>query len=157
MTVAHAPDLETLGNSSQLAIGTILPFVVIVFCNVCIIIVLRNASKDRDKMGVSKEGQKTREKETTYLTRMLILVSIAYVVTSIPYRMYDVVIGLPEVKRHYNMKVEYWKLRFYCQHLIISEFWGLNYGINFYLYCLGGGKKYREDVKQRLAKIIFCH
>jgi hypothetical protein len=159
MTVEDNPELESLGNSAQLAIGTILPFVIIVLCNLWIFIVLHKASKDRDKMGVSKAGQKTREKETTYLTRMLLLVSVAYVMTSIPFRMYDVIIGIPEVKEIYaqNMKKdEYWSLRYYCQHFIMLNIWEMNFGINFYLYCIGGGKKYRNDVKERMRTMLLC-
>jgi hypothetical protein len=110
-------------------------------------------------MGVSKEGKKTREKETTYLTRMLILVSIAYVITSIPFRIYDVIIGIPEVKDIYaqNMKKdEYWSLRYYCQHFVLLNIWEMNFGINFYLYCIGGGKKFRNDVKEKMGMILFC-
>jgi heme/copper-type cytochrome/quinol oxidase subunit 2 len=157
MTVEEQPELETLGTTAQLAIGTILPFVIIVFCNLWIFIVLHNASKKRDKMGINKERQKTREKETTYLTRMLILVSIAYVLTSIPFRMYDLIIGIPEVKAAYNFQEEYWSVRYYTQHFIFANIWEMNFGINFYLYCIGGGKKYRNDVKERLGKIFFCY
>ncbi|XP_064629378.1 mu-type opioid receptor-like [Lineus longissimus] len=156
MSVPHAPELETLGNASQLAFGTILPFCVIVFCNVWIIVVVRNASHERDLMGVGDRGQKTREKETTYLIRMLILVSIAYVLTSIPYRLYDTLIGIPVIRVHYNLSEEYWFLRFNSQDFIMLQFWEINYGINFYLYCIGGGKKYRSDVKQRFRQIITC-
>jgi hypothetical protein len=102
------------------------------------------------------EGQETRVKETSHLTRMLILVSIAYVVTSIPYRLYVVIIGIPAISVLYTMNQEYWKLRYYGQHFIIAQFWEMNYGINFYLYCIGGGKKYRNDVKQRLGKALYC-
>ncbi|XP_064637901.1 nociceptin receptor-like [Lineus longissimus] len=156
MTVPHAPELETFGNAVQLAVGTVLPFCLIVFCNVWIIVVLRRASHKQGKMGVSEKNRKTREKETTHLTRMLILVSIAYVVTSIPYRLFDIIIGIPEVKGHYKMDDEYWRLRLNCQHIVIIAFWNVNYGINFYLYCLGGGKKYRDDVKQRVFKFVSC-
>ncbi|XP_064652611.1 mu-type opioid receptor-like [Lineus longissimus] len=156
MSVPHAPELETLGNTAQLAIGTILPFCIIVTCNIWIIVVLRNASKSREIMGVSKDGQKAREKETTHLTRMLILVSIAYVVTSIPFRLWEVSMSIHEVNKQYDMNEEYWKLRFYCQHFIILQFWELNYAINFYLYCIGGGKKYRDDIRNRLGKVFLC-
>ncbi|XP_064642987.1 growth hormone secretagogue receptor type 1-like [Lineus longissimus] len=96
--VPDDPDFEVLGNAYQLAIGTIAPFCIIVFCNLWIIYVLRKAAKETGKMGVNKDGQKTREKETAYLTRMLILVSIAYVVTSIPFRLYDVISVIPPVR-----------------------------------------------------------
>jgi hypothetical protein len=157
MTVEDAPELETLGNAAQLAIGTILPFIIIVFCNLWIFKVIHKASKDRDKMGVSKEGQKARQKETTYLTRMLLLVSLAYVMTSIPYRIYNVIIEIPAVLDAYDMKDEYWVMRYYCQFFIIEDLWEMNFGINFYLYCIGGGKKYRNDVKDRLGKLLaYC-
>jgi hypothetical protein len=156
MIVEDAPELETLGYAAQLAVGTILPFVIIVVCNLWIFIVLRNASKNRDKMGVSKEDQKSRAKETTYLTKMLILVSIAYVLTSIPYRLYEVILGIPEVTAAYNMKEEYWSLRINSTHFILLTIWDMNYAINFYMYCIGGGKKYRNDVKQRVADILCC-
>jgi preprotein translocase subunit SecG len=156
MSVPGHPELETLGNTLQLVIGTVFPFCIIVFCNVWIIIVLRSASKAGDQMGVSKEGQKTRAKETSHLTRMLILVSIAYVVTSIPYRLYDVIIGVEEIIIHYKLQEEYWMLRYYSQDYILAQIWIMNYAINFYLYCIGGGKKYRNDVRQRLGKVISC-
>jgi hypothetical protein len=156
MSVPDAPHLETLGNTSQLAIGTVLPFSIIIFSNVWIIIVLRSASQERSKMGVSKGGQETREKETTYLTRMLILVSIAYVITSIPYRLYDIIMGMPEINSIYEMQEEYWNLRFYDQHFILAQVWITNYAINFYLYCIGGGKKYRNDARKRLGEVISC-
>jgi preprotein translocase subunit SecG len=156
MSVPHAPALETLGNSSQLAFGTVLPFFIIVVCNVWIIIVLRSASKESRKMGVSEAGQKAREKETAYLTRMLILVSVVYILMSIPYRLYDVLIALPEVKDNYSMKDEYDNLRYYTENFIMLQFWNINYGINFYIYCIGGGRKYRNDVKDRLGRVLSC-
>ncbi|XP_064633308.1 galanin receptor 2b-like [Lineus longissimus] len=156
MSVPDAPEMETLGNMFQLVIGTIVPFCIIVFCNLWIITVLRSASKARDKMGVSEKGKKKSEKESTHLTRMLIIVSIAYVVTSIPYRLYIVIMGAPEVFAPYKLKEEYWSLRFYCQNYILDQFWELNYAINFYLYLIGGGKKYRNDVKEKLRLIFSC-
>ncbi|XP_064636935.1 mu-type opioid receptor-like [Lineus longissimus] len=156
MTVADAPELETLGTTAQLAIGTILPFLIIVSCNVWIFKVLHKASKKSSEMGVSKENQKTREKETAHLSRMLLLVSIAYVLTSIPLRIYDVIIGIPEVLAPYRLDEEYWSLRYYCQYFIVEDVWEMNFGINFYLYCIGGGKKFRNDVKERLQHILPC-
>jgi hypothetical protein len=156
MTVEHNPDLETLGNMGQLVIGTILPFIIIVFSNLWIFKMVHKASKERGKMGVSEQSQKTLEKETSHLTRMLILVSIAYVLTSIPYRLLDVILGIPQVQAAYNMEDEYWSLRYYCQYYVIEDIWMMNFAINFYLYCIGGGKKYRNDVTQKLKHVLFC-
>ena len=117
---------------------------------------IHKASRERDKMGITKEGRKARKRETSYLTRMLLLVSVAYVVTSIPLRAYDVVIGIPEVNEIYDMKDEYWVMRYYCQYFIIEDIWEINFAINFYLYCVGGGKKFRNDVRERLKKLCRC-
>ncbi|XP_064637312.1 cysteinyl leukotriene receptor 1-like [Lineus longissimus] len=149
-------DLVVLGNSTQMAIGTILPFVIIVFCNLWIFKVLRNASKISRQMGVSKEGQISREKETAHLNKMLILVSIAYVITSIPFRAYEIAMGIQVVKDSYERNEAYWGLRIQCVHFIFANIWYMNFGINFYLYCIGGGKKYRDDVRQRLGRLFFC-
>jgi hypothetical protein len=85
---------------------------------------------------------------------MLALVCIAYVVTSIPHRMYDLVVAIPTIKKLYVMTETYWYVRFTCQYWVFLHLWEWNYGINFYLYCIGGGKKYRNDVKNMMKRIV---
>ena len=93
------------------------------------------------------DGMKKRDKDAKYLTRMLILVCIAYVACSIPYRMYDVIMSLPIMKTIYAMNDIYWVMRYGVEYWAILALWYQNYSINFYLYCIGGGRKYRNDVK----------
>jgi hypothetical protein len=148
--------LETFGMLVPLLFGTFIPFGIIVFCNLWIIYTLHGASKQRLAMGVGQNGQKTIEKETKYLTKMLIIVCIAYVVTSIPYRLHDLLLGVPSISSHYDLNDPYWRLRYSAQNYILHHVWEWNYAVNFYLYCIGGGKKYRQDVKNILGRLAFC-
>jgi hypothetical protein len=53
----------------------------------------------------------------------------------------------------------YWVVRYGVEYWFIHEIWYQNYSINFYLYCIGGGRKYRNDVKvvlKELWKRICC-
>jgi hypothetical protein len=68
--------------------------------------------------------------------------------------MYDLVIAIPPIKKLYDMTKPYWDVRFTCQYWVILYLWEWNYGINFYLYCIGGGKKYRNDVKNLMKGIV---
>ena len=132
----------------QLACGTLIPFCIIVVSNIWIIITVRKANEERKKMEVIKEeGKKKREKDTKYLSRMLILVCIAYVTSSIPYRMYDALMNLPELMSLYDFTKVYWILRYQIEYWWLLVLWHQNYSINFFLYCIGGGRKYRNDVK----------
>ena len=155
--VPEFPIAEKLILAYHLIFGTLIPFLIIVSCNIGIIITLRHASKQRSQMGVDKRKQKAQEKEKSHLTRMLILVCFAYVVLSIPARMYDLVMTIPQIQEVYDMSQNYWNTRYMCQYFLIFHFWEWNYGINFYLYIIGGGKKYRTDVHNLIRGIgQFC-
>jgi hypothetical protein len=140
--------LETLVKTFHLVCGSLAPFVVILVCNLWIIVAIANASKKRTEMGVTKEVAKTHGKETRHLTRMLIFISIVFIVTSLPYRLHDLVLAVPALRAIYDLSDTYWFLRYMTQYYLVIGIWHWNYGINFYLYCLGGGKKYREDVRR---------
>ncbi|XP_064645116.1 uncharacterized protein LOC135498658 [Lineus longissimus] len=147
--------LETFGMLVPLIFGTFLPFAIIVFCNIWIIYTLHAASRKSVAMGVGQDGQKSREKEARYLTKMLIIVCFAYVVTSIPYRLHDLLMGVPSISAHYDLSDPYWRLRYSAQNYILHHLWEWNYAVNFYLYCIGGGKRYRQDVRIILERIMF--
>jgi hypothetical protein len=148
LTIPGYPALVTFVDMYHLICGSVAPFVIIVFCNLWIIATVRSASLRRKEMGVAEAVAKTQGKETRHLTRMLILVCIAFIVTSIPYRLYTIVLSIPALKRMYDLKNVYWFIRYTMQHYILLDIWHWNYGINFYLYCIGGGRKFRTDVKR---------
>ena len=147
---------EVLATGWQLIFGTILPFIIILGCNVAIIVTLNRAANERSKLkGQGQSLTKTStEKETQFLIRMLVLVSLAYVLTSIPYRLYNMILDSPEMSHVYKMDEPYWSVRYSAQHYILNCFWFCNYALNYYLYCIGGGKQYRKDTLQVLK--VFC-
>jgi preprotein translocase subunit SecG len=150
--------LELLATGFQVLVGTVCPFVIIFASNVIIIVTLHKANRERAMMDSRQSTEETKsQKETRFLTRMLIFVSVAYVLTSLPYRMYHFVVRIPEVAAMFhNMATVYWRLRYivgaYCFFLI----WLFNYAINFYLYCIGGGKRYRDDTRDVMRNVCKC-
>ncbi|XP_064620337.1 uncharacterized protein LOC135483397 [Lineus longissimus] len=148
------PFLETLVVAFHLFIGTLLPLSIIVVCNIWIIFTLKSSNI---KMADQKGGHRSREKDTTYITRMLIIVCFAYVMTSMPYRLSLTLIdGIQALRQLYDMNLTYWKVRYAALAWITSNLWHLNYAINFYLYCVAGGARYRNDVKRFFHKVCIC-
>jgi hypothetical protein len=144
--------IELLITGFQMVFGTILPFVVIFTCNILIIITLRKASKERKKLDASQE----RRPDSQHLTRMLIFVSFAYVMLTLPYRLNHFAMKIPAVANMYNFEVVYWRKKYVIQTWTLIIIWLGNYSVNFYLYCLGGGKKYREDARRVIGEIVQC-
>jgi hypothetical protein len=54
------------------------------------------------------------------------------------------------------MTSTYWNLRYNVQLWVVFELWCWNYAVNFYLYCIGGGEKYRRDTKEVLSGMLKC-
>jgi hypothetical protein len=87
---------------------------------------------------------------------MLIFVSMAYVMTSIPYRLVSLVLLVPQVANTFDLDNT---CDFIIYNLIVISFhglWAWNYAINFYMYCAGGGKRYRSDIKEVLSSWLHC-
>ncbi|XP_064642689.1 leukotriene B4 receptor 1-like isoform X2 [Lineus longissimus] len=146
--------VEIFASLSQTLLGTVFPFIIIFGSNVIIIIAVKSASEKRAKMSEG-QGQGNR-KEEQHLTRMLIFVSCAYVVSSLPFRLYILLIDIPEIGWIYNMDDTYWNLRYAVQGFFVFDVWLFNYAINFYLYCIGGGVKYRRDAKDVCKELVSC-
>ncbi|XP_064635624.1 growth hormone secretagogue receptor type 1-like [Lineus longissimus] len=151
LVTAANPVIEILASGFQMVIGSFLPFLVIFGSNVVIIITVKTAARKRLKMEASQCQEKRNE--TQYLTRMLIFVSIAYVVTSMPFRMYYLIIDVPEIHDMYNMDVPYWNICYNVEESFFFLIWLFNFAINFYLYCVGGGQKYRNDTVKVITSI----
>jgi hypothetical protein len=152
-SVPHATILESVSTIYFLMFGTIIPFIVIVGCNVTIIVTLRKAATRRKTMTTTK----TEQMDTSYLTKMLILVFIVFVICSIPNRLhYALVNGVPSLVEVYTSGAIYWSLRAKLEYWSIQIAWYLNHSVNFFLYCIGGGKRYRDDVRRLFNQIISC-
>jgi hypothetical protein len=115
--VPNHPELELLTSSFQVVIGTLCPFVLILSCNITIIVTLQSASKERNVLETIKQDKSRdrSQKDTAYLTRMLIAVSIAYVILTLPYRLNHLIMKIPVVAAMYDMKNIYWSMRYVLQ------------------------------------------
>jgi hypothetical protein len=152
VSVPESYVLEMLAVVFQMAVGTIIPFIIIIFSNIMIIVAVRKASAKRKRLSHSQSAG--QEVDTAYLTRMLILVVLAYLFTSIPFRIYEVIMEFPAMQEIYDFSDPYWYVRFYAQYYLAINLWDFNGALNFYLYCIGGGKKYREQVKRIVVSAL---
>ncbi|XP_064630327.1 cysteinyl leukotriene receptor 1-like [Lineus longissimus] len=143
--------VETVVGLYILLFGTIFPFTVIIFCNTLIILNVQKASRRRQKMDAANKPGTTGEKEN-HLTRMLILVSLTYLILSIPLRLSTVVFKIPELAKMYDLTDDYWQLRLYLVKMVLFTLWTLNFAVNFYMYLLGGGQKFRNETKKVFAQ-----
>ena len=138
-----------LSTNFQLVFGTIVPFLIIIGSNIVIILTIRAAAKARLKM--QNRGDNIPEKarnESEFLTRMLIFASLAYVVTSIPYRLFQVILQIPQIQAQFDMN-DFCDFIFYIITITACyALWVWNFAVNFYMYVIGGGKRYRKDVKE---------
>jgi hypothetical protein len=149
------PWLEITVGAYNLAIGTVIPLTVIITSNILIIASVKRSAISRSKMAAQSDTEKGRTDERQ-LTRMLILVSIAYVIFSVPIRTYEIILTIPEIVSTYNMNDPYWRLRYNVQFWLLAEMHHMNYAVNFYLYILGGGGKYRRNVKEVFKSCRRC-
>ena len=138
-------------------LGSVIPFIIILGSNIIIIIKIKMASAQRSKMRAN-EGQCENKSKEKHLTRMLIFVSLAYVVTSAPLRLYYLLMDIPEIggPEVYDLSNTYWSLRYHTQMFLLADIFVFNHAINFYLYCLGGGAKYRKDAAEVCKRICLC-
>ena len=125
-----------------------IPFPIILIGNILIIYGIRKAARNRSKITDGTAGTTTKEK---HLTRVLILLSMAFVILCLPLGIYEVLMSIPEVSAIYDLSDPYWKLRVSITYLALSELSSFNHVINFFLYVLGGGKKFRDDTKEVLG------
>jgi hypothetical protein len=148
------PDLVEFGSYFQMIVGTILPFGTIFSSNVLIIITVQHAAENRRKLESRNVNQK--QKETAYLTRMLMFVSFAYVIITLPYRLFHVCMKIPVIAEIYDMTDPYWREKYALGAWILHIVWCLNNSLNFYLYCMGGGRRYREDALN-VMRALCCY
>jgi hypothetical protein len=120
-------------------------------------VTLQSASEKRKTLEAIKhdESRDRKQKDTAYLMRMLIAVSFAYVILTFPYRLYHLLLKIPAVAAVYDMKNIYWRMRYALQAWILTIVWISNFAINFFLYCIGGGKRYRRDAS-KVCKGLGC-
>jgi hypothetical protein len=115
---------------------------------------VKRASIERAKLKSDKSREEKQERSQQNMTVLLMFVSMAYVVTTLPYRLYLPVLEMPQMKAIYDMRKQYWKLRYTIGIFATANLWFYNYGVNFYLYCIGGGTRYRDDTKAVIGQLL---
>ncbi|XP_064649860.1 kiSS-1 receptor-like isoform X2 [Lineus longissimus] len=144
-----APVVEKIVSWWELIAGTVVPFFVLIIFNCLIIWNVRSASKFQRQMTYDQKDKMQalrKAKAEAHLTRMLLLVCIAYLVCSVPVRIY-----LLENTGSFNYQDPEWFIQFNVGYWYGCIGWYMNYAINFYLYCIAGGRKFRQDVLEILC------
>jgi hypothetical protein len=84
---------------------------------------------------------------------MLIFVSLAYVVLTLPRRLAHTFMTIPAIARTYDLTVLYWRKKYMTVLWSVTFVWMSNHAVNFYMYCIGGGRKYRKDAREVLKQM----
>ncbi|XP_064632599.1 uncharacterized protein LOC135490944 [Lineus longissimus] len=146
--------IEKASSLFNIIFGTVVPSVLIFGCNLLIIITVKKAAANR---AVFKSNQTVnKDKDSPNLAAMLLFVSIAYIITTFPYRLFAPIIEIPTFAAMYDMTQPYWRLSYNIGLYVLADLWFCNYAVNFYLYCIGGGKRYRDDTKAVIGQIVQC-
>ena len=140
---------ETFYNIYLLLLGTIIPACTIIICNAIIITSVNRAAKERKKMKLNAPAKAGKIQEAN-LTTMLLMTSFAYILCSVPKRM------IQALSADYDMTDPYWSARYWLQWWVGAELWHVKFGINFYVYFLGGGHKFRKDAKEVFLRCCSC-
>ena len=138
--------MEVIDTYFQLLFGAVIPTTTIAVSNIGIAFTVRRASQNRAKMSAShsKEG----DKKENQLTAMLAVVSVVYLVTTTPHKLYITLSQLSAWNLLEKLNINTQFLTIY----LVYDLWMCNYAVNFYLYCLAGGKGYRKDART----ILMC-
>lgn len=146
--------LAKASSTFNILLGAGLPFCVIFVSNVTIIATLRKVASARAALRTNSKDKGGQEE--LHLTVMLIFVSAAYIVMTLPYRLYTPVFEIPAIKMMYDMTDTFWYLRYYVGAMVVAALFICNYGSNFYLYVIGGGSRFRNDTKEVLFAMLKC-
>jgi hypothetical protein len=152
-SVPGVPWVGVFFDIYELIMGAVLPFSLIAGGNAAIIISVRRAANQRKEMSAADmTSQKSRLQERS-ITKMLLFVSFAFLICQFPYRVYHTMFEIPGVMTMYDKNSYYWNTRSLLQKIVFTELFMASFAINFYLYFLGGGQKFRQDTKRML---FFC-
>ena len=122
--------------------NSLIPFLVILSLNIGIIMSIRNRAKDFKDSGLKGigSGGKSATESDNQLAAMLLMVSFAFLILTLPlYVRYVYFILFP-----YSHSVKLSAVYTLAFH-ITNKLYATNSAVNFYLYCCGG-RKFREDV-----------
>jgi hypothetical protein len=141
------PWVEVIVAVYHSAVMSFIPFSVIFVSNILILRSVRSAASDRSKLS---QGERSGASGNRHLTRMLLLVSSAFIVCCLPFAVYEISFAIPAVYEMYDYNSTYGLLSISIIGWTNALFTQMNHGVNFYLYVLGGGRKFRTDAENAL-------
>jgi hypothetical protein len=143
-TVKKGP-VSQIFKGVDIIVGSGIPFIIICTANILILKQLKQAASERIRM---TQGVLNTDSDGRYLNRMLILVSVVFIVCTLPVAVPELLWEIPSFQMRYDTRYRYWMLRIHLESWCLIALIDCNHAINFYLYVLGGGKNYRKSVKQ---------
>ncbi|XP_074641222.1 uncharacterized protein LOC141898971 [Tubulanus polymorphus] len=127
----------------EFLVEALLPFIVILYANASIIVAIKQSNKLQIKL-----GRKVVDKRTEYstITRTLLFVSFTFLILVSPHRIHFIVAEIGSAP--YGNEMQTWNIFLSGVFLKLIH---TNNAVNFYLYCLAGGGKFRQDIKAILC------
>jgi hypothetical protein len=123
--------------AAEAVLFSLVPFGIILGSNIAILVKMNAAVKERARL------QHTMEKNESSRTKMLLLISFAFLILVAPLR----VIYLVSISIRRVSTTPVTEAKLDLAIVIGFQLLFLNNSVNFYLYILGGGKKFKSDLK----------
>ena len=123
----------------DLLVQNFIPFALILFANVAIIIKVRMSDKNLKALGNKSDK---RSQKSNHMTGMLLSISFAFLVLTLPIKLH---VSIANTQEKIVKALDFDNVT----HLIVYSLNALNHSINFYLYLMTG-----EAFKQEVLRIL---
>lgn len=136
-------------SAVYLSVSTLIPFSILLLGNSLLLVkVIRSLQEARQRLAVGSQVQVTaRGKKTSSMTITLIVTSFAFFVLTSPYAVY---INRFDYQAH-AVSDDLVRFAFYQYVWVLTiQLKYANYAVNFYLYCLTGGR-FRSEMRRILV------
>jgi hypothetical protein len=140
---AFSANVAVIYNLSHSIICQIVPFLMLVIFNLCIVYKMRHRKCDLSDLGVAKQ----QSKDETMVMAMVMAVTVAFLILVAPYVTNVVIWEFIYAKTKLSGSM---MKQIYFSYNISGLLYALNNAINLYLYCICG-KRFRDDLKE-----FFC-
>ncbi|XP_074640291.1 thyrotropin-releasing hormone receptor-like [Tubulanus polymorphus] len=147
----YSPVFDKFMSIFDLAFHGLLPIIALTVLNALILSIYSRTKAEMKKITgprtVSVKNDIREKSEKNQLTKMLLLVSAAYIALNVPIRVYRFVETVYPLNKNIDSEVISQFVYAICHKL-----WYANCAVNFYLYCIGGGKSFRRDLKRLFTR-----
>lgn len=127
---------------------SLLPFTFLAFSNTVLVLNVKTSVRTVTHSSAQTDQRALRKKKASSLTLTLIVVSVTFVVLSLPIFIHHIV-RYYVFARLFNAETTY-RHALSFSHCITLMVWYCNSAVNFYIYCLTG-TRFKQEVK-----LVFC-